>query len=420
MRPLGPSLPLLLLASLARAGTVVELTAVEVRPTGTQSAASAVPQMTALSLAAPVLPTALTPTVLAPVVAAPVAAVPVEAKAVQALRLGAAKLELPKGEAAGGVTQQNGLNALYGEGLGAASKSDDVVGRERNPEAALLPYRLPVAAPAKDSVPAPVSAKSAASRFPLRRGEITWSRMWALLNPASELNTVKYAYKSNTMLDQEAAMHRHNVAYVFGFRPRSWKDQDVLDRRLKREQELAAYGAKVRAYYGLPAFSTLRPPPVELGAKLGDGGQGAAYRRKDRPDRAIKTFRFASGAQLQEMAAILNAVADQGYPVERVTLVSLPGGEYGLEMRTLNKESGWGDLAMAFRWHGKEAKVKKAVARAEETLHAIGRESEKALGINAADWKAGFGGAVSDDHLENFAYRDDTGEIAGFDPLVKW
>ena len=75
---------------------------------------------------------------------------------------------------------------------------------------------------------------------------------------------------------------------------------------------------------------------------------------------------------------------------------------------------------MAHRWHGKEPKVRAAVARAEETLHAIGRESKKALGIDAADWKAGFGGDVSDDHLENFAYREDTGEISAFDPLVKW
>ena len=399
MRPLLAP-PLLLAALSAFAGTVVEIAPVEVRPGGGPVGQSVVPGLGS-TLSAPLLQTALTPSLLAP--SAP-------ALSLDVLKGGAAKLH-PKADNAPALRQ------TFDAGSAASEDTGDVSGNESVP-VALAPFK-PVGKAAKGEVPRPQGIKI--SRFPLRRGEIGWKEMWRLLNPGSDANTEKYVYfKNAAVLDKEAAMHRHNVGYVFGFRPYTWEKTEQLRRAEERARVLAERGARVRSFYGLPEFTSLSPPLVELGDKLGQGGQGVAYRVAGKPGRAVKVFNGAEGRQLQEMAAILNAVADQGFPVERVTVVRLPDGRYGLEMRTFERAGGWVELAMAFRHRRMDKKVQKAVTLAEETLHAIGRETKKALGIDAADWKAGFGGEISDDHLENFAYRDDTGEIIAFDPLVKW
>lgn len=409
MRPLLAP-PLLLAALSAFAGTVVEIAPVEVRPGASPVGQAVVPGLGSPALNAPLLQTALTPSLLAP--SAPTLQLDV-------LKGGAAKLLPGKdGKAVAPEKRQESLRQTFDGGLAAASKdSGDVAGKESVP-VALSPFK-PAGRTAKGEIPRPQGIK--VSRFPLRRGEIGWKEMWRLLNPGSDANTEKYVYfKNNAVLEKEAAMHRHNVGYVLGFRPYTWEKTEQLRRAEERARTLAERGARVRSFYGLPEFTSLSPPLVELGEKLGQGGQGVAYRVAGKPQRAVKVFNGAEGRQLQEMAAILNAVADQGFPVERVTVVRLPDGRYGLEMRTFERAGGWTQLATAFRVRRGDKQIQKAVTRAEETLHAIGRETKKALGIDAADWKAGFGGEISDDHLENFAYRDDTGEIIAFDPLVKW
>jgi len=260
----------------------------------------------------------------------------------------------------------------------------------------------------------------APSRFPTVRGEISWREAWRLANPASDANTVRAPVKFAAEREKEAAMYRHNLGYLFGLRPHSFHKAEALARDAERRRVLAERGARVRAAYALPEFTSLSPPAAALGRKLGSGGQGDAFASATRTGYAVKTFRGATGAQLQEMAAILNAVADQGQPVARVRLVSLAGGGYGLEMPEYSRETGWNSLAAYVRVRRGSPEARAAERQAEDALHAVGRETERVLGVNAADWKAGFGGAISDDHLENFAINPKTGRIACFDCLVKW
>lgn len=241
-----------------------------------------------------------------------------------------------------------------------------------------------------------------------------------MANPASEANTVRAFIKLSREKDLEAAMYRHNLGYLLGFQPRTYQQAEALKRDAERRRVLAERGARVRAAYGLPEFTSLSPPAAVLGRSLGSGGQGEAFLSATRPGYAVKTFRGASGEQLQEMAAILNAVADQGQPVARVRLVRLDDGGYGLEMPAYSREDGWGDLAMFVRFNRRAPEALAAERQAEAVLHAVGRETERVLGVNAADWKAGLDGVVSDDHLENFMFNRKTGKIVCFDCLVKW
>lgn len=433
MRPLRASLPLLLLAALARAGTVVDVGSVDIHPvTGTKvelspleiSPKALVPQPSAptisASIAGPLIPTLVVPSKV-DVVAGKGGAL--SAAPVARLTTTVGKLSPKDEKKASDETKAGALNALYGEG-GAASVADPSSGGESVHASGLKPYAAGEYSAPVAKVPVPEAKRPKVpwlSRFPVFRGEITWKQTWSYLNPGSADNTIKYNWgKSDRMLDEESERWSHNAGYALGFRDKPWSKMDAERRAEKRRLELAETGAKVRAFYGLPAFTTLSPPLVELGPRLGEGGQATAYEVKGKPHRAVKVFRHTGGRQLQEMAAILNAVADQGYPAERVTLVRLPNGDYGLEMRRFDRSEGWSDLAMYTRLHRGEPTAREAERKAEELLHAIGRETKKALGFDAADWKAGFTGEISDDHLENFFYHRETQEVAGFDPLVRW
>ncbi|MDE2509932.1 MAG: hypothetical protein KGL74_02305, partial [Elusimicrobia bacterium] len=256
-------------------------------------------------------------------------------------------------------------------------------------------------------------------RFPLTRGEIGWRQVWTLLNPYSPANTVPHALKSDAMRERESRMYRHNVAYVFGYRPETFADAEVRARKAERARVRDERGARIRAAYALLPFDTLRPATASLGRKIGSGAQGDAYEAAGDPRRVVKVFRDATPSQLQEFAAVVNAVADGGAPVARVTLVRLPDGRYGLEMPHFSAEEGWTSLLNYTAFHrGPEARA--AEARADETLRAVMRESQRVAGVELADWKAGLGGGISDDYLDNFAYRPKTGELMCFDCVVLW
>jgi hypothetical protein len=323
-----------------------------------------------------------------------------------------------KGSAAHSSRQAGELRALY-DGGSAASVPDDAPRENPGRAAAPLAPSRPEASAAPRAPPASPPAR-AASRFPLRRGEITWKEAWRLANPASDANTVRAGFKSARERERESAMYRHNLGYLLGFQPYDFQKTEALKRDAERRRVLAERGARVRAAYGLPEFTSLSPPAAVLGRRLGAGGQGEAFLSATRPGYAVKTFRGATGEQLQEMAAILNAVADQGQPVARVRLVKIADGGYGLEMPEYSRADGWMDLATFVRFHRRAPEALAAESQAEEALRAVGRESERVLGVDAADWKAGLDGVVSDDHLENFMFNRKTGKIVGFDPLVKW
>lgn len=57
---------------------------------------------------------------------------------------------------------------------------------------------------------------------------------------------------------------------------------------------------------------------------------------------------------------------------------------------------------------------------AEKIQFAVGLKSKRTLGFDAADRKAGFDVAVSDDRLVNFVINQTTEEVSCVDCLVKW
>jgi hypothetical protein len=240
-----------------------------------------------------------------------------------------------------------------------------------------------------------------------------------LVNPYSPVNTVRAPLKTSSDRALEERKWRQNAGYALGVFPRNFEAQERHDREAAREARLKELGERVRAAYDFPPLDR-DSPPVVLGQKLGEGGQGSAYAVEGRRGRAVKVFRGAALAQLEEMAAILNTVADDGAPIERVELARLKGGGWGLEMRDLSRERGWINLATYVRVHPKAAAERKLVSRADKALFALGRETKRVLGFDAADWKAGFAGEISDDYLENFAYNPETGELTCFDGLVRW
>lgn len=417
-----PAIAVLLLAVRTLAGTVVEVKPVEVAAGGTAASVSPLPtlQLSQPSLMAGLTPSpgvlAAVPTFAAPVPISPIAAAP--AAAVASLRAGVANLTPKKGGTVTTEKRQDALASLY-EGGSAASSPDDApsAGAPGAGPAALAASR-PVAAASPRGPPSAEREKKR-SRFPVLRAEIGWREFLSLVNPASPANTVRAAFKFARERELESRMYAQNLGYALGFRERNWEDEQAHLRLQKRARELAETSAKVRAAYGLAPFLPNAPPRVELGTKLGEGGQGIAYRREGKPGRAVKVFRGAPGEQLQEMAAILDAVADQGFAVERVTVVRVDGG-YGLEMRELSRETGWTNLASFTRLRRGAPEARRAEEAAEKILFAVGRESKRALGFDAADWKAGFGGVISEDHLENFVVNEKTGEVSCFDCLVKW
>lgn len=417
MRPLRTATVFLFSAFPVFAGTVVEVKPVEVKVGGPSASVSPLP---ILQLSQPSLVAGLTPSpgVLAavPALASPAAVVPIAA--VASLEAGVAKLTPKKGEAVTTEKRQDALAGLYDNGS-AASSPDDAQSASPGSGPGFLAPSVPVAAAPARGPPSVQSLSKRTSRFPVLRGEIGWKEFFRLVNPGSRENTVRAPFKTSREHELESRMYDQNLGYAFGFRERTWEKQQTVLRLEKRARELAETSAKVREAYGLPAFLPNAPPRVELGTKLGEGGQGIAYRRVGNPGRVVKTFRGATGEQLQEMAAILGAVADQGFAVERVTVVRVDGG-YGLEMRELLRETGWSNLATYTRVRRGTPEALRAEEAAEKILHAVGRESKRTLGFDAADWKAGFGGVISDDHLENFVIHAETGEISCFDCLVKW
>lgn len=322
--------------------------------------------------------------------------------------------------AASAIAEPQALGAHYDGGTVPKSPSASVVSGGVGPGAAPLARSAAFEPTAKPAVPAAPSARRGwLSRFPVFRGEIGWRRAWQLADSSSKENTVNnWSLKDSSQRRRESEMHRHNIGYLFGFRERTFHDQDLLNRAVERERVRVERGEKVRAAYKLPSFSSENAPTAILGQELGSGGQGAAYRRADAPGHAVKVFRDTPPAQLQEMAAILDAVAAKGYPVERVKIVRIAEG-YGLDMRHFSYENGWSNLATYVRARP-ASETAALVRRAEDTLHAVGAESKRVLGVSAADWKAGFDGAVSDDHLENFVVNRRTGELVCFDCLVRW
>lgn len=416
MRPLRTATVFLFSAFPVFAGTVVEVKPVEVKVGGPSASVSPLP---ILQLSQPSLVAGLTPSpgVLAavPALASPAAVVPIAA--IASLQAGVANLATKKDEAVTTEKRQNALAGLYDNGS-AASSPDDAPSASPGSGPGFLAPSVPVAAAPARGPPSVQSPSKRTSRFPVLRGEIGWKEFFRLVNPGSIENTVRTPFKSSREHELESRMYDQNLGYALGFRERTWEKEQTALRVEKRAREMAETSAKVRAAYGLPAFLANAPPAVELGTKLGEGGQGIAYRRAGKPGRVVKIFRGATGEQLQEMAAILDAVADQGFAVERVTVVRVDGG-YGLEMREVSRDTGWSNLATYARVRGpRESRA--AVEKAEKILFAVGRESKKTLGFDAADWKAGFGGDISDDHLENFVINAETGEVSCFDCLVKW
>jgi hypothetical protein len=258
-------------------------------------------------------------------------------------------------------------------------------------------------------------------RFPVARGEIGWKQALSMALPGSKVNTVRTGYKSTRDREIETDMWTHNLGYVLGLKPRDYNAQQLRDNRQKRLAKLVERGALVRAAYHLPPFESLTLPLVTPGRKLGEGGQGKAYAVEGDPTKALKTFNRTAGPQMQEYAAIMNSLHDQGQPVPRVRLVQLPDGTVAMEMPRYDRTTGWSELASRARFHPKDPAVIAGDAIAQATLRAVTRETERTLGVDAADWKQGFfGGGDGDEYLENFAIQEKTGAIAAFDPLALW
>jgi hypothetical protein len=366
----------------------------------------------ALSAPAAAVPAAPLPAAAAAAAVAPAAApsaVPATAKAAApraapALTGTAARLDRD-GKAPAGAKAAGALDALYD---GAASPGGGAV---------------PVAA--SDAPDAPRASGLAKgpprllARFPAARGEITWRQALSLANPNSRHNRLRVPFRFDAERRKEAEMYRANLGYVLGLRSETY-EQEKTRLRLEAQKRLRdERSAKARARYGLPPLASVDAPVVALGRSLGKGVQGEAFADARDPSRAVKVFDRAAPEQVQEMAAILNAVADQGHDVERVRLVRTEDGRWGLEMRNLSREDGWTDLDLYAHVHGARAS-REAVARAHRILGAVGRESEAALGVDAADWKYGLTGGGSDEFLENFKINAKTGEVTCFDCLVLW